>query len=104
MVIWDYGKYPFDLRFSESNRWPAHTKPVADVAYSPDGKTLATASEDGTVKLWNVLTQREMVTLRGNGGKSLHVIFSQDGTQLAAADESGTVAIWRADSFEEARP
>ncbi len=104
VVIWDFKRHPFNLPFSKDTRWAAHTRPVSDVAYSPDGKTLATSSDDGTVKLWNVLTLREMATLRGNGGKLLHVAFSSDGTQLAASSQSGEVLIWRADSPNERIP
>jgi WD40 repeat protein len=51
-------------------KWQAilkgHTAPVVGVAFFPDGKTVATASDDWSVKLWDVLTGQERITLIGH--------------------------------------
>src|SRR6476659_3527098 len=62
-----------------------HTNPVVSVAYSPDGKTLASASYDGTLKLWDVTTGKERATLKGHTGCVGSVAFSPDGKTLASA-------------------
>ena len=58
-----------------------HTERIPAVAFSPDGKTLASGLRDGTVKLWNVKTGENIHTYRGGG---YAVAFSPDGKTLAA--------------------
>jgi WD40 repeat protein len=56
-----------------------HTLAVTSVAFSPDGKLLASGSWDNTVKLWEVATGRELRTLKGHTDHATSVAFSPYG-------------------------
>ncbi|WPB82282.1 TIR domain-containing protein [Archangium violaceum] len=70
-----------------------HEGAINELSLSPDGGTLATASEDGTARLWDVTTGQSRV-LSGHTAPVLSVAFSPDGGTLATASEDGTARLW----------
>src|SRR6187200_1550308 len=71
-----------------------HTNFVRSLAYSPDGKTLASGSEDETIKLWDVKTKKEQATLKGHAAGVWSVTYSPDGKTLASGSKDGTIKLW----------
>ena len=71
-----------------------HSAGVAGLAFSPDGKYLASASADGTIKLWHVERAQDILTLRGHTGAVQCVAWSFDGQKLVSGGADGTVRIW----------
>jgi WD40 repeat protein len=66
------------------------------VAFSPDGTTLATASDDHTTRLWNARTGQLIATLAGHTSGVRALAFSPDGTILATASLDHTARLWTA--------
>ena len=77
-----------------------HTDVVRHTALSPDGKHLATASRDGTVRLWDAANGEPVAVLRGHTGVVLAAVFSPDDTLLASWGEDATVRLWDLEQLE----
>jgi predicted NACHT family NTPase len=73
---------------------------VYAVAFSPDGKVLDTGEDDGRVRLWNVISGKELLTLTGHSTLVLSVAWSGDGLTLASGSHDKTVKLWDVQSGE----
>jgi eukaryotic-like serine/threonine-protein kinase len=78
-----------------------HTGPVKSVAFSPDGKRLASASDDHAVKVWDAGTGKETLALNGHTQWVYSVAFSPDGKRLASASYDRTLKVWDAATGQE---
>lgn len=93
----------------ERSRLEAHSTPVWSVSFSPDGKILASGSEDGVIKLWNVSTGEEIKTLPGHSdyGQPLKEVFSlafnHDGTILVSGGRDDKIKFWDVSAGKEIR-
>ncbi|MGZ9223046.1 MAG: nSTAND1 domain-containing NTPase, partial [Anaerolineales bacterium] len=74
-----------------------HTDWIAGLAFSPDGKRLASTSLDGTVRIWSLTPGREMVTVSGPlADYGTRVVYNPNGQEFATNGGDGTATIWKA--------
>jgi eukaryotic-like serine/threonine-protein kinase len=71
------------------------------VAWSPDGKRLATGSRDGTAKVWDAASGQELLTLKGHSNFVISIAWSPDGKRLATGSWDNTAKVWDAVSGRE---
>jgi WD40 repeat protein/serine/threonine protein kinase len=79
-----------------------HTGSVSSVAFSRDGRRLASASRDGRVRVWDTASSAEIFCLQGHTGPVWGVAFSPDG-KIASAGEDQTVRLWDAATGQQLR-
>ena len=87
--LWDVGTGTLKYTLT------GHEGYVNSVAFSPDGKTLASGSDDGTIKLWDVSTGLIKNTLMGHRNWVASVAFSPNGTTLASGSGDNTIRLWK---------
>jgi WD40 repeat protein len=81
-----------DGRFLYARR--AHRRKITDVAIGPDGNLFATASRDGTARIWDVQTGRVLHTLVGHRASVTSVAFSPDGKLVLTSSKDDDARLW----------
>jgi WD40 repeat protein len=71
-----------------------HLADINDLAFSPDGALLVTASADGTARLWQAASGRLVASLEAHGDAVMSAVFSPDGTHVLTGSWDGTARVW----------
>ncbi len=77
-----------------------HKNAINTVAFSPNGKRVATASSDQTARLWDGRTGQLVAVLGGHTDRVRHVLFSPNGTRVVTASDDATLRLWDAQTGE----
>ena len=89
-----YNDNPKHLPLPRVTNLEGHAGAILSVAFSPDGKTLATGSDDNSAKIWDLKTGKTLLTLEGHSSYVRSVAFAPDGKTLATGSEDKTAKIW----------
>jgi WD40 repeat protein len=85
----------------ETARFKGGSGMLMALAFSRDGKTIASGTFDGVIQLWNIAARQQAGTLRGHISFVDSLAFSPDGRTLASAGMDNTLRLWKAASWEE---
>jgi WD40 repeat protein len=94
--VWDLNTQENILTIGNENR-PRDSA----LAFTPNGKQLATGNKDGSISIWDLANRKELITIFGHSNPVATISFNPDGTLLASAGGGRTVKIWDAKSGEE---
>jgi WD40 repeat protein/uncharacterized caspase-like protein len=100
------GLYKYSIRLwdaasgRELQALAGHTANIRAMAFSPDGKLLASGGDDAAIKLWETATGRELMTLGGHSLAVRTLAFSPDGKLLVSGGDDGSAKLWDASRGE----
>lgn len=81
-------------KVSLANTLQGQENSVLSVAITPDGKTIASSGDNGTIQLWNLATGKSISSLNGHSQQVNVVVISPDGKLLVSASDDKTIKIW----------
>ncbi len=94
VCLWEIRSGELYLIGDRLEAFTEHTDWVNAVAFSPDGKTLASCSQDKTIQLWDVESFKHLRTFTGHEDGVNAIVFSPDGKTLASGSIDGTILLW----------
>ena len=89
MIIWDAQQKSLITKIISG-----HTDKIKDICFSPDGKKLASVSDDGLVKIWDIVSKKVVAEFEGHNSGIESVYYSPKGKYLATASSDKTIRIW----------
>lgn len=90
-----------DTNSGKEIEFTGHEKGIGSLVFSPDGKHLATADGERTLRIWDVASRMEIHVLRGHSAPVRALAFSPDGAQLASAGADKLIRVWDARTGQE---
>jgi len=101
LSIWDTASGKELAVMPEDPEHIEHTGMITSLAFSPDGQTIATASMDHSVRLWDFARRQPVATLQGHLNEVMAVAFAPDSRSLASGARGGSVKIWPAQTEQK---
>jgi WD40 repeat protein len=92
--VWDYAEGNEDTTEDDVTTLAGHTGDLTSVAWSPDGKQLASGSDDNTVKIWDLASRQNIATFTGHRNKVVSVAWSPDGEKVVSGSWDRTARVW----------
>ena len=96
--LWDVKTQQIIATLVEYNRRVRYG--ISAIAFSPDGRTIASGDQEGRLKLWDVETRNDVATIKGHTDEVSAVVFSPDGTMFASGSGDDTVKLWDVEAKE----
>jgi WD40 repeat protein/tRNA A-37 threonylcarbamoyl transferase component Bud32 len=91
----------YDIATGKELQLSGHRDFVSGVSFSPDGQTLATGSMDGTIRLWEIATGKQISVLSGHMEEVTDVAYSPDGRTLASVARRDALRLWHVATLRE---
>lgn len=97
----DYNIHVLDAKTGEQIRvLKGHSPWIRSIAFSPDGKKIASGADDRTIRIWNAETGKQIGVLNGHLGSIYSIAFSPNGKYIASGSDDNTIRIWDAATGE----